>query len=184
MGPIGVPELLVIFVIALIVFGPKKLPDLGRSLGKSINEFKRASNELRNTLEEEVRIEEQKDARKALAGEVASASPTHEPAVHHELSPTDPSMIQSDAADAIAAVQHGDMHPADVHHADGHPATDASHATSPAPVGAVAFPPAPARRPVRARPGAAPRRAGPHCRAAAPRSRDAPPTASRRRACR
>jgi TatA/E family protein of Tat protein translocase len=61
-GSIGFPELLVIFVIALIVFGPKKLPDLGRSLGKSLAEFKRASNELRNTLEEEVRLEERKAA--------------------------------------------------------------------------------------------------------------------------
>jgi sec-independent protein translocase protein TatA len=61
-GSIGMPELLIIFVIALIIFGPRKLPELGRSLGKSLAEFKRASNELRNTLEEEIRIEEQKEA--------------------------------------------------------------------------------------------------------------------------
>lgn len=59
-GPIGMQELVIIFVIALIVFGPRKLPELGRSLGRSINEFKRASNELRSTLEDEVRIEEQR----------------------------------------------------------------------------------------------------------------------------
>jgi TatA/E family protein of Tat protein translocase len=41
--------MLVIFVIALLVFGPRKLPELGRSLGKGLSEFKRASNELRNT---------------------------------------------------------------------------------------------------------------------------------------
>jgi TatA/E family protein of Tat protein translocase len=51
-------ELVIIFIIALIVFGPRKLPQLGKSLGKSIAEFKRASNELRNTLEEEIRVEE------------------------------------------------------------------------------------------------------------------------------
>ena len=62
MGPIGMPELVIILVIALIVFGPRKLPELGRSLGRSIGEFKRASNELRSTLDEEIRVEEQKNA--------------------------------------------------------------------------------------------------------------------------
>ena len=57
-GPIGMPEMIVIAVIALIIFGPRKLPELGKSLGKSIAEFKRASNELKNTLEDEIRTEE------------------------------------------------------------------------------------------------------------------------------
>ena len=51
-GSIGMPELLIILTLALIIFGPRKLPELGRSLGKSLGEFKRASNELRNTLDE------------------------------------------------------------------------------------------------------------------------------------
>jgi TatA/E family protein of Tat protein translocase len=59
-GSIGMPELIVIFVIALIIFGPRKLPELGKSLGRSISEFKRASNELRNTLEEEIRVDDQR----------------------------------------------------------------------------------------------------------------------------
>jgi sec-independent protein translocase protein TatA len=63
MGNIGMPEMLVILVIALIFFGPRKLPELGRSLGKSLNEFKKASNDLRSTLEDEIRVEEQKEQR-------------------------------------------------------------------------------------------------------------------------
>jgi TatA/E family protein of Tat protein translocase len=60
-GSIGMPELIIIMVIALIIFGPRKLPELGKSLGRSINEFKRASSDLQNTLEQEIRLEEQKE---------------------------------------------------------------------------------------------------------------------------
>ena len=60
-GSVGMPEMLIILIIALIIFGPRKLPELGRSLGKSLAEFKKASNELRNTLEEEIRVEEQRE---------------------------------------------------------------------------------------------------------------------------
>ena len=68
-GPIGMPELIVIMVIALIIFGPRKLPELGRSLGRSLNEFKRASNELKHTLDEEIRVEEQRSTERQQAPE-------------------------------------------------------------------------------------------------------------------
>jgi sec-independent protein translocase protein TatA len=73
MGPIGLPEMLVIAVVALIIFGPRKLPELGRSLGRSINEFKRASNELKTTLDDEIRAEERKQP------PVPSSDPAHLP---------------------------------------------------------------------------------------------------------
>jgi TatA/E family protein of Tat protein translocase len=60
MGSLGMQEIIIIFVIALIVFGPRKLPEIGKSLGKGLAEFKKASNELRNTWEEEVRIDKEK----------------------------------------------------------------------------------------------------------------------------
>ena len=55
MGQIGFSEMLVIFVVALLVFGPKKLPELGKSLGKGIREFRKATNELKSTWEDQVR---------------------------------------------------------------------------------------------------------------------------------
>lgn len=61
-GSVGVPELIIIFTIALIIFGPRKLPELGKSLGRSLAEFKRASNELKSTLDEEIRTEERRSA--------------------------------------------------------------------------------------------------------------------------
>src|SRR6478735_11024923 len=75
LGSIGMPELIIIFVIALIIFGPRKLPELGRSLGKSIAEFKKASNELKSTLEEEIRLEEQRSTLEASKAAPAAAAP-------------------------------------------------------------------------------------------------------------
>jgi len=75
-GSIGMPELVIILVIALIIFGPRKLPELGRSLGRSLSEFKRASNELKNTLDEEIRLEDQRPAERPRAPETVTA-PLH-----------------------------------------------------------------------------------------------------------
>ena len=54
---LGFPEVMVIFMLALLIFGPRKLPELGRSLGRGLSEFKRATNELKKTWEEEVKTE-------------------------------------------------------------------------------------------------------------------------------
>ena len=76
-GPIGMPELIVIMVIALIIFGPRKLPELGRSLGRSLNEFKRASNELKHTLDEEIRVEEQRSTERQTPPETPRPASVH-----------------------------------------------------------------------------------------------------------
>ncbi len=69
MGNIGIQEMMVLLVIALIVFGPKKLPEIGKSLGKGIAEFKKASSELVKTLEEEVEAEKAQDVSAAAKTE-------------------------------------------------------------------------------------------------------------------
>jgi len=54
MGPLGISETIFIFILALLMFGPKKLPELGKTIGKAMGEFKRASSELKETFEREM----------------------------------------------------------------------------------------------------------------------------------
>lgn len=68
-GSIGMPELILIFIVALLVFGPKKLPEIGKSIGKGLAEFKRASDDLKKTIEQE--IEQGKTEISAVKDQVA-----------------------------------------------------------------------------------------------------------------
>jgi len=61
-GTLGGPELFLILLIALIVFGPRKLPEIGKSMGKMMAEFRKASNEFRQTIESEVEAEKIREA--------------------------------------------------------------------------------------------------------------------------
>ena len=74
-GSIGLPELLLIFVIALLLFGPRKLPDIGKSLGKAMGEFRRASNDLQRSLEEEVAADELRAAKREVQEAVKPITP-------------------------------------------------------------------------------------------------------------
>jgi len=85
MGPIGIPELVIIFIVALVVFGPRKLPELGRSLGKGLAEFKKASTELQRTLDEEIRSEEHKPPVVSTPAPMAGLPPAPT-AADHEIS--------------------------------------------------------------------------------------------------
>jgi len=60
-GNIGLPEMMVIMAIALLVFGPKKLPEIGRSIGKALREFKKSTEEIKDKFEEQIRADEFKD---------------------------------------------------------------------------------------------------------------------------
>jgi TatA/E family protein of Tat protein translocase len=59
-GSLGVPEILLIFFVILIVFGPRRIPEIGRTLGKALGEFRKATDDLKNTIDREVRLEELK----------------------------------------------------------------------------------------------------------------------------
>ncbi len=63
-GSIGVPELMIIFAIALLIFGPKKLPEVGRSIGRALREFRKTSDEIKGKIEEEIQAEEFKEMKK------------------------------------------------------------------------------------------------------------------------
>lgn len=77
---IGMPEMIVILVIALVVIGPQKLPDLARSLGKGLAEFKKAADDFRQGVGEEAKISEEKDlAAKDLAAEVEAQAKNGKP---------------------------------------------------------------------------------------------------------
>jgi sec-independent protein translocase protein TatA len=88
-GSIGGPELVVIFVVALLIFGPRKLPELGRMVGKSLAEFRRAANDLRDSLENEVARE---PARLEGAGSGRAPVPVPSPA---------PGAVATDTAIAV-----------------------------------------------------------------------------------
>ncbi|HVC18549.1 MAG TPA: twin-arginine translocase TatA/TatE family subunit [Vicinamibacterales bacterium] len=85
-GSFGIGELLVIFMIALIVFGPRKLPELAQALGRAINEFKKATSELQSRIEEEIQAER-----------------TAEPP---EMLPPAPPEAQTDSTDSGSAHEH------------------------------------------------------------------------------
>jgi sec-independent protein translocase protein TatA len=70
MGPLGMPEMMFIFVLALVLFGPKKLPEIGRTVGKAITEFRKASNELKSTFEREMKsLEQETDSVKTIVNQ-------------------------------------------------------------------------------------------------------------------
>ncbi len=82
-GTLGGPELILIFIVGLVVFGPRKLPDIGKSLGKMIGEFKRASQDFQRTVEDEVETEK---LRKEISSAEYVSSPA-EPAVTPTAAP-------------------------------------------------------------------------------------------------
>jgi len=110
-GSVGIPELIMIFIVALLLFGPKKLPEIGRSLGKALGEFKRATNDLQHSLEEEVAADELRQTKRELDA---------------AIKPEGTAAAQSQPAAPAAGARAGSTPPAG-------PAAPASNASEPAP---------------------------------------------------
>lgn len=93
-GTLGGPELFLILIVALIVFGPRKLPEMGKSLGKMMAEFRKASNDFQRTIEEEVEADRTKTVTAqrlpAPATTPAEAAPTASAADDSPASPATP----------------------------------------------------------------------------------------------
>ena len=78
---IGMPELIIIFVIALLVFGPKELPKIGKTIGKAMGEFRRASDELKEGIQREIDLAEREQTETTPSPEPASSTVSAEPPV-------------------------------------------------------------------------------------------------------
>jgi sec-independent protein translocase protein TatA len=136
-GTLGVQEMIVIFVIALVLFGPKKLPELGRTIGKAITEFRRASNDLKATFEREMQTLERESqsisqVTQVTAGDIFNRAinydPDHEvrslPPAETAWNPLEPQKVDSESHESV----------------DPQTSASISTATDPSTVGASAIP--------------------------------------------
>ncbi|MGA1981499.1 MAG: twin-arginine translocase TatA/TatE family subunit [Acidobacteriaceae bacterium] len=133
----GFEDSAVIVLLALLLFGPKKLPVLARQLGKLMGDFRRASNEFRSQMEEELRISEQADRQKQIAAIEATAQPTPAIAAPAESAPEGSYMQEPPARPSIASAaesttDYPQNYPADSP-AEASPAAAAEPAPAPAP---------------------------------------------------
>jgi sec-independent protein translocase protein TatA len=116
-GSIGGPELILIFIVALLIFGPRKLPELGRMLGKGMSEFRRAANDLKDSLETEVAREQ--PARRELK---AISSPAAVPTSADSMPTDGPAPAGVDPVGPDAPPSPGDAQPLpDAEEPVGHP---------------------------------------------------------------
>jgi TatA/E family protein of Tat protein translocase len=100
-GPLGFPELVFILVLALLIFGPKRLPEVGKTIGKGVAQFRRATTDLKRTIESEIALADEPASTQKTEGRaprsaprpVAEAIPTRPaalPAPAPPPAPTDP----------------------------------------------------------------------------------------------
>lgn len=85
-GSLGLPELAFIFILALLVFGPRKLPEIGRTIGRGMAEFRKATNELKRTINTEIALEEN-PVPPAVRPQIRPAEPPREVVAREKAAP-------------------------------------------------------------------------------------------------
>ncbi|HEX6863357.1 MAG TPA: twin-arginine translocase TatA/TatE family subunit [Thermoanaerobaculia bacterium] len=86
-GSLGLPELAFIFILALLVFGPRKLPEIGRTIGRGLAEFRKATNELKRTLNTEIALEENPVPPAAVRPQIRPAEAPREVVAREKAAP-------------------------------------------------------------------------------------------------
>lgn len=86
-GSLGLPEILFILVLALLLFGPKRLPEIGRTIGKGLGEFRRATNDLRRSIETEIAIDDPPIRRPMAVPPTAATPPAAKPPATEAAAP-------------------------------------------------------------------------------------------------
>jgi TatA/E family protein of Tat protein translocase len=118
MGPLGYQEMVFIFVLALLVFGPKKLPELGKTIGKALTEFRRASSELKSTWDREMsNLEREAESVKEVTSSVQneltdySSQYTYEDGSYdsssYDSTVSDPSTVSASAPEGAELIADG-----------------------------------------------------------------------------
>ena len=110
MGPIGYPEMMFIFILALLLFGPKKLPELGKTLGKALTEFNRAKNELKTTFDREMKTLERetesiKEATNTLYHDNYNYDYSSYDSTHHNVELPETPAIEASSTPSASAPQ-------------------------------------------------------------------------------
>jgi sec-independent protein translocase protein TatA len=139
-GTLGVPEMMIIFILALVLFGPKKLPEIGRTVGKAITEFRRASSELKETFNKEIQQLESetapiKDAARDLTSQYESYNYDYSSYPYGEGSPygSESSTAIDPSSEGASATQGAELTSAGTYEHEGEPAQETASAGTPEP---------------------------------------------------
>ena len=141
-GTLGVQEMIIIFLVALVLFGPRKLPELGRTIGKALTEFRRASNDLKATFEREMHtLERENESLKQIAQ--STATDIYDGALQGQANFGQPAestwnTLDNEISTALsAATQPATVGASEVTGAESNGTAQAAEATTPEPVPAI-----------------------------------------------